>query len=393
MTGVESGKLLLACDNITAGKIALQRSFPITPKWNNYDIISAIHRQLKTIPFEVEYKHVQGHQKENQPQAELDGWAILNDAMDRLAKTYMQQTVQLETLDQSIDDQEWEVRIEGSKIVSDLKRYLAQAIRRHSIVYEWTQPITKHGYTVRKPRFSLVQINLMDESNIYDAWRQAKGHLRRFVCKASVDQLATGKYMRRMDFWPSDKCPRCLCDNETSIHILQCPCPNSRDILRESFTALFKAMMNLDTNPDILIAIHYLLHTGTTLSIVDVPTKPSVVKLLTAQLQLPIEEFLRGRIVKDWAITQHKHLRMVQSPRSANKWAAVLVTKLWETYFNSWHHRNNTFHQSESKKDSIYNIPELNYEIRRQWRLGTQELHDADKKHFLIPQAQLLRKN
>ena len=99
MTGVESGKLLLACDNITAGKIALQLSFPITPKWNNYDIISAIHRQLKTIPFEVEYKHVQGHQKENQPQAELDGWAILNDAMDRLAKTYMQQTVQLETLD------------------------------------------------------------------------------------------------------------------------------------------------------------------------------------------------------------------------------------------------------------------------------------------------------
>ena len=47
----------------------------------------------------------------------------------------------------------------------------------------------------------------------------------------------------------------------------------------------------------------------------------------------------------------------------------------------------------QEQKRLIYNISELNYEIRRQWRLGKNELHDADKKHFHITQAHLLRKN
>ena len=47
----------------------------------------------------------------------------------------------------------------------------------------------------------------------------------------------------------------------------------------------------------------------------------------------------------------------------------------------------------QEQKRLIYNISELNYEIRRQWRLGKNELHDADKKHFHITQAQLLSKH
>ena len=197
-----------------------------------------------------------------------------------------------------------------------------------------------------------------------------------------------------MGFWSSDKCPRCLDANETSIHVLQCPCPSSRDNLRESVKSFTKNMKQLETHPAIIEAAIYLLHKGTNSSpAVTFPTNPMVQELVTEQLHLPIIEFLRGCIVTNWSLVQGRYYQTIQSPRSEDRWAALFVTSLWDIYFSAWTHRNDTLHQSENKKDTIYNIPELNYEIRRQWRIGTHGLHDADKKHFHITQAQLLRKN
>ena len=141
-------------------------------------------------------------------------------------------------------------------------------------------------------------------------------------------------------------------------------------------------------------AATYLLHKGTNSSQdLPSPTNPAVLELVTAQLHLPIIEFLRGRIITNWSLVQGRYYRTIQSPRSEDRWAALFVTSLWDIYFSAWTHHNKKFHQSENKKDIIYNNPELNYEIRRQWRLGTHELHDADKKHFHITKAQLLSKN
>ena len=126
--GITSGKLILACDNITAGITLLQRQFPITPKWNNFDLISAIHWLVKSLPFLVVYKHVQGHQKERNPHSKLDGWAIMNDEMDRVAKAYLHHTKSLAPLDHIINSGEWAVWIQRNKIMSNLKHFLVQAI-------------------------------------------------------------------------------------------------------------------------------------------------------------------------------------------------------------------------------------------------------------------------
>ena len=59
-----------------------------------------------------------------------------------------------------------------------------------------------------------------------------------------------------------------------------------------------------------------------------------------------------------------------------------------------WLHRNDCLHTSDSIKDQIYNLPELNSKIRRQWQIGTQALHSADKLHFrTLTLPQLLRKS
>ena len=196
----------------------------------------------------------------------------------------------------------------------------------------------QQGRIVRAPRFLLTQLDIMDEPNIHAAWKQIKGHMRRFVCKSSVNQLATGQYMRRMGFWPSDKCPCCLHDNETSIHVLQCP--SNHENLKESLGEFHIIMKQLDTSPAILSAVKYLIQKGTLLCTDSVPPQsPKVLDLINAQLQLPLDEFLQGRIVKAWAILQREHYHTICAPWSEDKWAAAFVTNLWNIYFSSWTHR------------------------------------------------------
>ena len=120
-------------------------------------------------------------------------------------------------------------------------------------------------------------------------------------------------------------------------------------------------MKQLDAKPEIFLATKYLLQTGTLLTPkLFLPSNPGVIGLATDQLQLSIDDFLRGHIAKEWATIQGQYYHTIQSPRSEDKSAAAFVINLWEIYFYAWNHCNKTFHQSKTKKDSIYNIQELN---------------------------------
>ena len=122
-------------------------------------------------------KHVQGHQKEQNPHSKLDGWAIMNDEMDRVAKAYLHHTKSLAPLDHIINSGEWAVWIQRNKIMSNLKHFLVQAIQRQLVVHEWTKPLMRHGRIVRAPRFSITQLDIMDEPYIHAAWKQIKGYM------------------------------------------------------------------------------------------------------------------------------------------------------------------------------------------------------------------------
>ena len=63
-------------------------------------------------------------------------------------------------------------------------------------------------------------------------------------------------------------------------------------------------------------------------------------------------------------------------------------------FFQMWLHRNEWLHSNPEVQDKQHKIQEINQEIRRQWNIGTQGLHNADKIHFInITRAQLLKKN
>ena len=72
-------------------------------------------------------------------------------------------------------------------------------LRKLDVIQYWTEPRKRNGNWV-EAKFSREQFKLLDVDNIQKAWDTREGHVKRFLCKMSVDQLATGRYMKRMRF-------------------------------------------------------------------------------------------------------------------------------------------------------------------------------------------------
>ena len=114
---------------------------------------------------------------------------------------------------------------------------------------------------------------------------------------------------------------------------------------------------------------------------------------MQAQLQLPLCEFSKGRLVHAWSQHQDEYLKQIQSQWTASKWTQTLINELWNIFFQLWLHRNEAYHSNKQVQNTIQQLQQIDNEIRRQWTIGTQGLDNTDKLHFQNQTlAQLLRK-
>ena len=114
---------------------------------------------------------------------------------------------------------------------------------------------------------------------------------------------------------------------------------------------------------------------------------------MQAQIQIPLCDFSKGRLVHTWSQHQDEYLRQIQSQRTASKWTQTLINELWNIFFQMWLHHNKAYHSNEQVQDTIQQLQHIDNEIRRQWTIGTQGLDNTDKLHFQHQTlAQLLRK-
>ena len=307
--------------------------------------------------------------------------------MDALAKAYLGHSYHFEPLDDLLTDDEWTIRINSRKVCRKLKLTIDCFLRAQQIILHWTTPKHTNGI-LKQPRFSMTQISAIDFNSIQQSWSHQRGCLRRFICKMATDQLATGRYMKRMRFWPSDKCPRCLEPNETTLHVLTCTDPGAVQLLQQRCNEMETLLSNFPTKPELIQGI---LSLYASFSNASIKVKPFT--CVTAQLQLPIHEFVRGRIVKNWRQEQEKFLQRIRSRRSSTRWTHTLIHEIWKTFFSMWLHCNEAYHSDSIKQNKIQQLTKLNQEIRRQWAIGKQGLPPADKHHFQHTKlAQLLKK-
>ena len=110
----------------------------------------------------------------------------------------------------------------------------------------------------------------------------------------AVDQLATGRYMKQMNFWASDKYPRCLQPNETTNHVLQCQEISAMQLMVKLRTQLHMKLRAFPTNSETIEAIDHMLLSASWKAELQTSSNPTTQNLLEAQLIFSPIEFDKG---------------------------------------------------------------------------------------------------
>ena len=100
--------------------------------------------------------------------------------------------------------------------------------------------------------------------------------------------------MKRMGFWASDKCPRCLQPNETTMHIVQCPDISAMQLMITLRQKLQRKLMAFPTKPQTAELIDQLLFTNSWKIDPQAPNDIHAANLMNEQLKLPLEDFAKG---------------------------------------------------------------------------------------------------
>jgi hypothetical protein len=210
-----TGHLIIGCDNQEAGRRAITFQQPPRPTDEHSDLLFLCYgiRKRLAISWSFEYHYVEGHQREKYGR-NRDQWGILNDQMDSLAKAYL---VWREHQPPAIISPPWSVQLQNETISRHFKATLRTWIQHQKQVAWWYQ--TK--------KFTPTQVALMDHSAIAKAMEHTFEARCRWICKFAANQGPTGRNMKHWKFWATSQCPRCLADNETTDHVLQCEHPDT----------------------------------------------------------------------------------------------------------------------------------------------------------------------
>jgi hypothetical protein len=162
--GITQGSIVSGCD----GEEALRKSFSphdeASMKGSQFDLLSTICAAIKSSPITWTFRHVKGHQDE-EADAILDRWAILNIQMDSLAKMYwMEKSHQAHNPNALITGEYWPVFTQGQKIHSSLRTSLYKAIYQQKMATHWE----------KKDRFTREQFMQVNWEACEEAMRRLK---------------------------------------------------------------------------------------------------------------------------------------------------------------------------------------------------------------------------
>jgi hypothetical protein len=129
---------------------------------------------------------------------QLDKYGQLNDAMDKLAKQYWEETKDRNfPTQQIVSDHEWSVWVDNRKITGDTLNTVRKHIQATGMS-EWLAADRKQG---REPCLSLHRQQLINTTAIEDAWKDIMHGQRKWLTKMSQRFAQVGKNMHRWGFW------------------------------------------------------------------------------------------------------------------------------------------------------------------------------------------------
>ena len=205
---------------------------------------------------------------------------------------------------------------------------------------------------------------------------------RRWQAKFMTSHCATGKMMKIRKQWPHSKCPRCGHAEEDTRHLCQCPHPEARAKLTKSLLELDKWMVTKDTMPQLRAHLLLLLRRWIANEPPPKGGTTATGRALQAQSTLGGWNTILGRISKRMTEAQNRHYHQKGSRRTGLRWTVALITKLQNTSWEMWQHRNDVKADNPTRHFLRDELAEANLAIAGEWTTGPVGLLSRDRFLF-----------
>ena len=183
----------------------------------------------------------------------------------------------------------------------------------------------------------------------------------------------------RREYWLHSKCPRCGCDNETNLHVIQCPSPSNREQMQRCLNDFQEWMDSRHIDPTLSMDIHNIAWAW--LRGDDVTVIPVESKSIAEQIKLGWNHFIMGRICKSFTNELHEFYLRKSSKRNSQNVTAQMIHWIWTHLLRpTWNERNNHVHKhygaDKSKRQLEDNITEVE---ELYWRTDKDQLSYLDR--------------
>jgi hypothetical protein len=366
------GAIECGCDGqVVLNKLSnLENAIDLNGK--QFDLLSATRSALLASPVNWSFRHVKGHQDEDL-EAVLDRWAILNIQMDNLAKAYWQEQAPKPQPDlQLLEGEYWPVFLNGRKTQSSLCTTIYEDIYRKKLSIHWH----KHD------RMTPDQFRLVNWEACEQAMRRLKISRRHWVAKHTEGMCGVNKWLFKWKDRDTDECPRCSLP-EDARHVWQCLAENTHPIRAAGMERLDNWMQSSLTSPDIRLVINTRLQQlFRQLPLAPFPSLSNdLQQALNVQDDIGWENFFEGCIAQEWEAIQSTHYQWCKSRKSSRRWTVSLIQKLWDISWDLWEHRIGIVHSKENET-TLHNMAFVDREIRQQFVRGSSRLHQRDHHLF-----------
>jgi hypothetical protein len=387
----------------------LEKAFsnrPLSLQDSCYDLLHAIHYELKNSLIQWTGSHIKGHQDDSTPVELLDRPSQINVMVDLMAKDFYLQAKSLPR-HYEVWSNSWYLSVDNIPLRQNIDNAIYDLVHRPSVMKYWE----------RKDRITLNTFDSILWERLGTALNKMTLNHRLFCSKHTSGMCGVGKFQKIWKQQETDACPHCG-SHEDSIHVWKCKSPSVTPIWDNSIIQLKFALRNLDTDPDITDAIITYLQAWRNDQFLQPLDKEELQNILDLQDEIGARQFFEGWTHKGWECIQQQYYNRINSRRSGRRWTTALITKLWEIALDLWEFRNKIYHRhcNQALQQDIHaldqKVTELHYKIilsgllpkdrhlatisltrllsfsrihKKEWLTqGNLALIQAKKRHFLL---------
>lgn len=396
---VYSATLAHYCDNSEAVDRSNEADFPHVTDFtlHDYDLHYAI-RKLRPLCPKTTSKWIKGHQDRHATISELPYPVRLNIEVDALCTLYHQTHPHFLEPPPTI-----QLYHNSTPITWDFNNFL----RFHTCADPLKARILK-----KHPEWDEATFNQIAWEAIGQSLPKLVPFQRTRIIKFQHRISATLKLQQDRDRKINGRCPNCnRRKDETEDHIIRCQHDTISAARKTGIDHLTETLLSLETPPDLSLAILYGIqkwieqndHGNSPPAITWPPSTFTyhpinhrhIETAFNMQCTIGWDEFMRGRICKQWGDIIAQHYYHTEAPSSRNRatWEQRILKSIWKIFDSTWTARNSLIHGIDQSENDKIHESTIDADIEEAYRSDQHNIDINDTSIFHTPMYILIQKS